>query len=783
MGSKTSKSKENFEAIIVKPNGGLGNQLFQIANGYACSLRFNKRFFITSSWDGMSKDRPSYWTTCLKGLNKYLVEAKRVKRIKRYKEPKFSYSEIPKCKGHICLEGYYQSEKYFEEYKEAIKKLFILPEDLRPNFVKEGICVAIHIRRGDYLTKSDYHVNIERFYYDNAKKIIEEKLGFRPNYYYFSDDITWVQEEFKDSLLENDKFISGYKDYEELYIMSLCNHFIIANSTFSWWGTWLSVTQSEDSKIVIAPETWFGPSGNQDYQDIYCKNWIKIKSYFSEIDLLKEKYLKIDTISSSISESINGNINPYDLYVINLKHRKDRKNEVLNQLKDTITFNIKFFDAVKCEKGWVGCGLSHLSLVKYAYENDLPYIIVAEDDVNFKQNDFKNKELIKSLIEKIEDWKVFNGSPTFWDRRNDLQNVEIIKFENPSLNENFSKINWGQSTTFMIYTKASYKKLLNYNFSNDEIIDQYVSRNFIQTFYTKEPFCIQRNSYSDLSNKQTGVDYEKYFTNQYKIIKEIKLVNKELTIGIYSIFIDKYQVFYENFIKNCEENFLPQYTKYYYIVTDNKDLPKYNDRTFFFNTEKIGWPYETLYRFKYFLQFKEEVKKSDILYFVNSNGKFLEYIGSEVLPDSSGYVFTKHHGYLDENYNKMSYEKNNSKSTAYIQNQNIKFEYLAGGFYGATREKYINLCKTLNDNIDKDEKNNFIAIWHDESHINKYCLSVLNYKFKRLGIEYHVPEENMYKFKDKKLIYLNKHNYIPINIIKKGKPSAMVNKIVKNKYN
>jgi hypothetical protein len=301
--------------------------------------------------------------------------------------------------------------------------------------------------------------------------------------------------------------------------------------------------------------------------------------------------------------------------------------------------------------------------------------------------------------------------------------------------------------------------------------------------YKPEPFSIQKSSYSDVSNVTQTKDYEKFFVDQHKIVKNSIPKENTFSIGIYSIFIDKYQIFYENFIKNCEENFLPHCTKYYYIVTDNKDLPKYNNRTFFFNTEKIGWPYETLYRFKYFLQFKEEdVQKSDIVYFVNSNGKFLEPIGNEVLPDSSGYVFTKHHGYLDKNYNGISYEKNNKKSTAYIPNQNINFEYLAGGFYGATRENYVKLCKTLNDNIDIDEKQNFIALWHDESHINKYCLSILNYKFKRVGIEYHVPEEHSHKFKDKKLIYLNKHKYLPIDIIKNGKPSVMVNKVIKNKY-
>jgi hypothetical protein len=168
--------------------------------------------------------------------------------------------------------------------------------------------------------------------------------------------------------------------------MSLCDHFIIANSTFSWWASWLSISQSESDKIVICPDKWFGPSGSKDYQDIYCKNWIKLEVDKLKVKMLKDEYLNIDTITSSISEPINTTLNPYDIYVINLKHRSDRREEILNELKDTTTFNIKFFDAVKHQKGWIGCGLSHLSLVKYAQDNNLSYIIVVEDDVKFKQN-------------------------------------------------------------------------------------------------------------------------------------------------------------------------------------------------------------------------------------------------------------------------------------------------------------------------------------------------------------------------------------------------------------
>jgi GR25 family glycosyltransferase involved in LPS biosynthesis len=862
MGAK--QSKYGNDCIIVSPNAGLGNQLFQIANGYAYALNNNKKLYIHCIWNGMSKSRPSYWRTYLKNLNSYLIHPRETKKIKKYKESTFGYSSIPKFSKSIVLEGYYQSEKYFEDYKEEIKSLFQLPEELKPtiqNF-KNGICVAIHVRRGDYLKHKDFHIIMSKDYYKKSKQIIEEKLGVIPNYYYFSDDIEYTKQMFKDETKESDKFVSGYKDYEELYLMSLCDHFIIANSTFSWWASYLSSTQSEENKIIIAPNPWFGAKGPQDFHSIYCKNWIQVDSLGK--DIIVEKIVSNSVIinqdeikiqleisptmeltlknskttngiffhneenDTSLAFSYSGNIytskndtiyydsynrnsninidkssiieiqkqaivskivksenkNSFDIYIINLKHRNDRKKEIISSLKDSSIFNLHFFEAIKFNKGWIGCGLSHLYLIRYAQMMNLPYIIVAEDDFQFKLSNEKIKEALALLTSNLDEWEVFNGSPSFWDKRNDISSLEFIEPVNPELKSLFVKANWGQSTSFMIYNTKAYSKLLKYPFIQE--IDQYIAKNFLQIVYKPEPFSIQKASYSDVSNRKQTKDYEDFFLSQCKIIQNTKTIEKELTVGVQVIFVDKYETFYEQFISNCEERFLPQYKKYYYIVTDNKNLPKYNDRTFIYYTERIGWPYETLYRFKYFLEFKqEEIDKSDYIYFINSNGKFLETIDKEVLPDSSGYSFTTHHGFYQKKYSDLAYEKN-SKSTAYIPFDKSKtYKYFAGGFYGAKKDKFMELCKTLDEKITEDEKNNYIAVWHDESHINKFCFD-LNYNFKQLGIDYHIPEEKLKSFHIKKLIYLDKKKYIPqtdtVKDLKHGHKNTN-GKIILNKYN
>lgn len=255
--------------------GGLGNQLFIIACTYAYSLKYDKQFYLSKTWEGITKNRPSYWDNLLNNLSIFTVDTKLLISKYIYNEPKFSVSEIPKEKN-LILKGYFQSEKYFSNYKTEIKKLLVLTEELNlyaKNILKDIMTpVAVHIRRGDYKNLTDIHCIQNNNYYIKAKKYIDEKLCNKISYVYFSDDIEWVKNTF--SLNENDIIINESIDYKEFAIMQQCHHFIIANSSFSWWAAWLS--ESDIDKIVIAPEKWFGSKGPQDYNDIYPDSWIKL---------------------------------------------------------------------------------------------------------------------------------------------------------------------------------------------------------------------------------------------------------------------------------------------------------------------------------------------------------------------------------------------------------------------------------------------------------------------------------------------------------------------------
>jgi hypothetical protein len=264
---------EDKTSVYVKLCGGLGNQLFQIANGYAYSLRHNKNFYISRTWEGMKPERPSYWDNILKTIQPYLKDVSEFKGTV-YREPQWNYQEIPYIEGDVIFDGYFQCEKYFEDYSEDVRKLFnIYPSVPKNSLILKNLKVAIHIRRGDYLKVPNFHTILQKEYYEKGKTILESKIT-NPTYIYFSEDTEWINETFKDSIRESDKIISGLSDIEEFQLMVNCNHFILANSSFSWWASWFSDIHSE--AIIVAPSQWFGRDFQGSWSAIYKDKFIQI---------------------------------------------------------------------------------------------------------------------------------------------------------------------------------------------------------------------------------------------------------------------------------------------------------------------------------------------------------------------------------------------------------------------------------------------------------------------------------------------------------------------------
>ncbi len=277
--------------ITVRLSGGIGNQLFQYAFGRALSLRTNQTLVLDTHSTNNSI-RPY-------GLNVFNVETKTVggvtalsnlvflkikdlvkahKTIVHEKGFSFDQSIYNSTKGGYFI-GLWQSETYFKDSKEIIKKDLTYKKPLSPagNSFAEKIknieSVSIHIRRGDYTNKHtvDKHGLCSKEYYDQAISYIQKKYS-DAYFFIFSDDIAWVKDNL--DLPAHKTYVSGTNSvdhFEELHLMSLCKHNIIANSTFSWWAAWLN---NNPLKVVIAPKKWFKlpiPT-----KDLIPNSWIQL---------------------------------------------------------------------------------------------------------------------------------------------------------------------------------------------------------------------------------------------------------------------------------------------------------------------------------------------------------------------------------------------------------------------------------------------------------------------------------------------------------------------------
>ncbi len=262
---------ENLISVNLK--GGLGNYLFQIACAYNYSIKYNKHLILDEKTAHVVHNKiETYKKNIFQHLEFEHLSNESIDYI--YQEKVFNYIEIPKINKNLLLDGYFQSERYFEKNKEQIKILFECAEEIRndivvkfPFILNEKTC-SIHVRRGDYLKAPNCHPAQTLNYYEKAIENFDTDTLFL----IFSDDIEWCKKEFS----KMDKrliYIENNTDFEDLYLMSFCNNNIICNSTFSWWGAWLNNNQN---KKIIAPEKWFGPQLENNTKDLYCKEWIKI---------------------------------------------------------------------------------------------------------------------------------------------------------------------------------------------------------------------------------------------------------------------------------------------------------------------------------------------------------------------------------------------------------------------------------------------------------------------------------------------------------------------------
>ena len=199
----------------------------------------------------------------------------------------FRHEEIPYLPNkNVQIKGFRQSEKYFVEYRERILEMFS-PRTEECDYLTEKYgdildnSVSLHIRKGRDNAdtySSAYYCLFEDLntYYPNAIRKILEMGKTIDNIVIFSDAVDWVEENLDLSEFDaNITFVRGEKDYMDIHLMSMCEHNVIANSTFSWWGAWLN---RNDNKVVIAPTEWHPLHKKRKFsdEDIICEDWIRV---------------------------------------------------------------------------------------------------------------------------------------------------------------------------------------------------------------------------------------------------------------------------------------------------------------------------------------------------------------------------------------------------------------------------------------------------------------------------------------------------------------------------
>ena len=284
--------------IIIKLEGGLGNQMFQYALGRNLSLIHDTPFKVDVSYlekenqsgrtlridnfktllnKAAEDEISSYRSTIQKILDRLRPISKRKKILEL--SPEFDPRVLKRADGYFV--GHWNNERYFKSSEDAVRKDFELKQPLgtlaqqvAEEILSEPESVSVHIRRGDYVSIpkiAAVHRTLPLSYYQEAcGKILEKK----PNAVFFvsSDDIIWAKDNFPKEF--RTVFVSSPEipDYEEMTLISQCKHQIIANSTFSWWGAWLN---QNPEKIVIAPKQWF-TDPNRKIGGLIPKSWIQI---------------------------------------------------------------------------------------------------------------------------------------------------------------------------------------------------------------------------------------------------------------------------------------------------------------------------------------------------------------------------------------------------------------------------------------------------------------------------------------------------------------------------
>ena len=266
--------------------GRLGNQMFQFAATVGIARKANQVFAfpkenteipsVEDFKDGVRRevyfDLPKYFPN----VERTLQPLEEIQTFHVAQEPYFHFCpDLFTVPDQTNLMGYFQTEKYFEHCSDLILGYFQFDKEIKkkaensfPQFPSKVEYVSIHLRRGDYAGLQQFHPVMDAdYYFDAMTQFMDGDYCFL----IFSDDIQYAKELFGEQ--ENIVYVEGNDAAVDMCMMTMCDHNVIANSSFSWWGAWLN---DNTNKKVVAPKRWFGPAykGIHDTKDLYPQSWI-----------------------------------------------------------------------------------------------------------------------------------------------------------------------------------------------------------------------------------------------------------------------------------------------------------------------------------------------------------------------------------------------------------------------------------------------------------------------------------------------------------------------------
>ena len=284
--------------------GGLGNQLFQIFAALAYELEHPDKYRCQFNKKVHGIRQKTYWNTFLQSLEG-LCTTDPIAVQYQYNDPSYSYNKLPQFPVSTLLYGYFQSFRYFQKYRDVLFQRIRIREQqetvrtredtIRTKedtirrkeeaaIVKRRICM--HFRLGDYKGLPQHHPILPLTYYRAAlKHIVQEKgASYEVRFFCETEDIAFVMEQRIAPLQTQFPGVSfvrgsqdGVDDWQEMLAMSLCDDFIIANSTFSWWGAYFG---QQTGSRVLYPSLWFGPQVKVDHvRDLFPDGWKRIEAF------------------------------------------------------------------------------------------------------------------------------------------------------------------------------------------------------------------------------------------------------------------------------------------------------------------------------------------------------------------------------------------------------------------------------------------------------------------------------------------------------------------------